>query len=81
MSPTIHSSQHGFAARLNSGVRPNQKIMSLIKFTTDQTVRRLRWVMGGALLFDTLNTLLGQPSTYWQHPAAANEGTPFLVCF
>ena len=28
-----------------------------MKFTTDQTVRRLRWVMGGVLLFDTVNNL------------------------
>jgi hypothetical protein len=55
--------------------------MSLIKFTTDQTVRKLRWVMGGALLFDTVNTLLGQSSSYWQHPDTANEGTPFFRFF
>ncbi len=55
--------------------------MSRIKFTTDQTIRRLRWVMAGVLLFDTVNTLLGQSSTYWQHPGTADEGTPFFWSF
>ena len=37
--------------------------------------------MGGVLLFDTVNTLLGQPGSYWQHPSTANEGTAFFGLF
>jgi hypothetical protein len=48
--------------------------MQLFKCTTDKTVKRLRWVMVCVILFDILNTLLGQPSSYWQHPETAREG-------
>jgi hypothetical protein len=47
--------------------------MAFLKFTTNRTVKRLRWLMVGVILFDNLNTLLGQPSAYWQHPNAADE--------
>ena len=52
-----------------------------MKFTTDKNVRQLRWVMVGAMLFDKSNTLLGQPSAYWSHPYAANEGNSFFRLF
>jgi hypothetical protein len=55
--------------------------MPFMKFTTDTSVRRLRWVMVGAMIFDKLNTLLGQPSAYWHHPEAANEGNAFFHLF
>src|ERR1700722_20158636 len=45
-----------------------------LKLTTDKIVKRLRWVMVGAIVFDDINTLLGQPSNYWQHPEIADEG-------
>ena len=48
--------------------------MSFCKFTTDKIVRRLRWVMLGVILFDNLNTLIGQPDSYWQHPETVQEG-------
>jgi hypothetical protein len=38
-----------------------------------QTVKRLRWVMIGAMLFDMINTILGQPGSYWHHPGNVNE--------
>lgn len=47
--------------------------MAFLKLTSDQTVKRLRWVMVGANLFDSFITLLGQPGTYWQHPETAIE--------
>ena len=47
--------------------------MAFLKFTADKTVKRLRWVMVGTILFDKLDTLLGQPGGYWQHPQAADE--------
>jgi hypothetical protein len=37
--------------------------------------------MVGAMIFDKLNTLLGQPSAYWHHPEAANEGNAFFHLF
>ena len=48
--------------------------MPLFKFTTDKIVKRLRWVMLGVILFDNINTLVGQPSSYWQHPETVQEG-------
>lgn len=48
--------------------------MLFFKFTTDKIVKRLRWVMLGAILFDNINTLVGQPSSYWQHPETVQEG-------
>ncbi len=36
-------------------------------------IKRLRWVMVFVILFDFANTLLGQPSTFWQHPETMNE--------
>jgi hypothetical protein len=56
--------------------------MALFKPTPDKAVRRLRWVMVGAMLFDKANTILGQPAAYRQHPAAAaEEGNPFFHFF
>jgi hypothetical protein len=55
--------------------------ISFMKFTTDTVVRRLRWVMVGTMIIDKLNTLLGQPSAYWHHPEAANEGNAFFHLF
>jgi hypothetical protein len=48
--------------------------MTFFKFTTDKTVRRLRWVMVFTMLFDIFLTLLGQPSSYWLHPDTLSEG-------
>lgn len=55
--------------------------MPFFNLTTDKTVKRLRWVMVGAMLFDKANTLLGQPDSYWQNPATANEGNAFFHYF
>ena len=48
--------------------------MSLFKFTTDQIVKRLRWIMFGMILFSVANTLAGQPDSYWHHPETAIRG-------
>ncbi len=48
--------------------------MPLFKFTTDQIVKRLRWVMIGAILFSMVNTLLGQPVNFWHDPETALRG-------
>jgi hypothetical protein len=50
--------------------------MTFFKFTTDKTVRRLRWVMVSTMLFDIFLTLLGQPSSYWLHPDTLSERNP-----
>ena len=48
--------------------------MLLLKFTNDQIVKRLRWVMVGAILFSIINTLMGQPYSFWHHPETAIRG-------
>lgn len=48
--------------------------MPLFKFTTDPIVKRLRWVMAGAIIFSVINTLLGQPGSFWHHPETAIRG-------
>jgi hypothetical protein len=55
--------------------------MATFTLTTDKTVRRLRWVMLGVILFDLGNTLLGQPGSYWQHPETADEGNQLFHFF
>jgi len=43
-------------------------------FSSVQIARRLRWVMLAVIVIDITLTALGQPSGYWVHPAAADEG-------
>ena len=50
------------------------KFIPMPKFTTDRIVRRLRWIMMAVILFDMINTLLGQPGSYWHHPFNVDEG-------
>jgi hypothetical protein len=38
-----------------------------------RAVKRLRWVMAGATLLDFINTLIGQPGSYWLHPETVHE--------
>jgi hypothetical protein len=45
-----------------------------IQLTGDPIVRRLRWVMIGAMLFSMLNTLGGQPGGFWLNPGNAMRG-------
>jgi len=46
----------------------------MVQFTHDPIVRRLRWVMLAAMLFSMINTLAGQPESYWHHPETAIRG-------
>jgi hypothetical protein len=55
--------------------------MRFFKFTTDKIVKRLRWVAVFTIFFDALNTLLGQPASFWQHPETANEVNRFAYFF
>jgi ribosomal protein L36 len=48
--------------------------MLFFKFTDDQIIKRLRWVMVGTILFSVINTLLGQPDSFWHHPETAIRG-------
>jgi hypothetical protein len=48
--------------------------MTLIKFTDDQIVKRLRWAMMAVMLFSLFNTLSGQPKSFWHHPETAIRG-------
>ena len=45
-----------------------------IKLTEDRTVKRLRWVMIGAMLFSAINTLLCQSESFWRNPETAIRG-------
>jgi len=40
---------------------------------TDKIIKRLRWVMVGALLLDMIITLIGQPASYWSQPETVHE--------
>jgi hypothetical protein len=44
------------------------------KFTNDHTVTRLRLVMSAMLIFDMLNTLAGQPESFWHNAQTAIRG-------
>ena len=46
----------------------------LINFTDDRIVKRLRWIMVGTMLFSMLNTLAGQPESFWHTPETAIRG-------
>ena len=48
--------------------------MPILKFTTDQIVKRLRWVMVAAIIFSIINTLGGQPESFWHNPETAIRG-------
>ena len=56
-------------------------IMSFFKFTTDKTVKQLRWVMVSTIVFDKCCTLFGQPSSYWHHHQTVVEGNPLARYF
>lgn len=44
-----------------------------LRFTTDKSIRRLRWLMLVVMFFDLINTILGQPPAYWRNPRTAEE--------
>ena len=41
----------------------------------------LRWLVLFVIVFDFGITILGQPSSYWHNPQAADEGNPFFRWF
>lgn len=45
--------------------------------TTDRAIKTLRWVMVIAMTIDMINTLAGQPASYWLHPETVHEGNSF----
>jgi hypothetical protein len=49
------------------------------KPTTDPALKRLRWVMVGALIGDITITLVGQPAIYWLQPAAVRESNHLVA--
>jgi len=40
-----------------------------------------RWVVVPVIAIDIVCTLLGQPSSYWRHPASGIEANPFFAWF
>ena len=51
-----------------------QLIPHRVELSGDRVVKRLRWVMVGAMLFSAINTLLGQPQSFWSSPQTAMRG-------
>jgi hypothetical protein len=45
--------------------------MITLNFTNDETVKRLRLVMFGIIIFDMVNTLAGQPDSFWHNAQTA----------
>ncbi|MGD0632094.1 MAG: hypothetical protein ABR987_22410 [Terracidiphilus sp.] len=52
----------------------NKNPMSSVRFTDDRIVKRLRWIMLGVMLFSVINTLIGQPKSFWYVPESAIRG-------
>jgi hypothetical protein len=52
----------------------NKNSMYLVRFTDDRMVKRLRWIMLGVMLFSVINTLIGQPKSFWYDPESAIRG-------
>jgi hypothetical protein len=48
--------------------------MPVFEFTCDKIVKRLRWFMIGAMIFSMLNTLFGQPKSFWHNADTAIRG-------
>jgi hypothetical protein len=44
-------------------------------------VKRLRWVMLGAIILDFVVTLIGQPASYWLRPETVNEADQLFRIF
>jgi len=47
----------------------------------DTVLKRLRWTMVAVILIDAVNTLLGQPRSYWTDPSTTNEQRPLVRFF
>jgi len=52
--------------------------MTYFQHSTEDIIRRLRWVMLLVMLIDTACTLAGQPPAYWHDPSKANEIEPVV---
>lgn len=48
--------------------------MPFIKFSVDEMVRRLRWLLAALIIFSIAITLAGQPAGYWRNSALAIRG-------
>lgn len=64
----------GCGGRRASATIAAVKLTPFLAFTDDVIVKRLRWVMAGAMLFSLFNALAGQPKSYWLHPETAIRG-------
>lgn len=81
----FYGGSNWFAVRWQMGVRGPMvyawTLAALLSLTilpvlknAEFTAKRLRWIATGALLLDFMNTLIGQPHTYWRNPATVHEG-------
>ena len=48
---------------------------------SDRIIKRLRWVMLGAMLLDFAVTLAGQPGSFWSHPETMRESNHLVRLF
>ena len=55
--------------------------MQYFKFTSNEAVQRLRWLMLCVIIFDIVLTLAGQPSSFWHHPETVIEGNDVVRYF
>ena len=72
--------QFGMSAPLAYGLLLGELILNFA-FTGSgrsptKIVKKLRWLMIGVLIFDMVNTIAGQPASYWHDHTTANEGFP-----
>jgi hypothetical protein len=72
----------GFFGTLFYGIALSYIIVSwafsVLNKNNDEANKRLRWLMAVVILYDPINTLIGQPASYWIHPETVNEGNLFL---
>jgi hypothetical protein len=50
----------------------------MLDVASDKCVKRLRWVVVGAIFLDFTNTLLGQPGSFWTRPETCQEANSFV---
>jgi hypothetical protein len=54
---------------------------AVLRFTTDKSIRQLRWLMIVVMYFDLVNTIIGQPLAFWRDPREAEEDNHLFYLF
>ena len=72
----------GMAGGPGYGIAIAVSLVLLLFPTPDSAIiKRLRWMVVGTILLDGINTLAGQPGSYWQHPETVHEGNRLSYFF